>query len=125
MKKVARSILAVIAGFVAASAVMMAIETINGHVLYPELGKMAEGMTDREAIRALMASAPVGAFLVALFGWALGSFVGGFLAAWIGRSAPVAHALGLGVCPSIGMGRAHGACASQARREEESMWLHR
>jgi hypothetical protein len=96
MKKIASSVLAVIAGFVAASAVMMAIEAINGHVLYPELGKAAEGMTDREAIRALMASAPVGAFLVVLFGWALGSLVGGCVAAWIGRGAPVAHALVLG-----------------------------
>ena len=50
-----RSILAVIAGFVAATAVMMVIETVNGRVLYPELGKLAEGMTDREAIRALLA----------------------------------------------------------------------
>ena len=94
--KVVRSILAVIAGFVAASAVMMLIEAINGRVLYPELGKMAEGMTDREAIRALMANAPVGAFLVILFGWMLGSLVGGSIAAWIGWNAPVAHALILG-----------------------------
>lgn len=96
MWKVARSVLAVIAGFVAASAVMMLIESANGRVLYPELGKMAEGMTDREAIRALLANAPVGAFLVVLVGWALGSLVGGFLAAWIARNAPVGHALVLG-----------------------------
>ena len=96
MWKALRSILAVIVGFVAASAVMMLIETLNGRVLYPELGKLAEGMTDREAIRALMAKAPVGAFLVVLLGWALGSLVGGFLAAWIGWNAPAAHALVLG-----------------------------
>ena len=96
MGKVFRSIYAVIVGFVAASVVMMLVEWINGHVLYPELGKMAQGVTDREAIRALMASAPVGAFLVVLFGWVLGSLVGGFLAAWIGSNAPVAHALVLG-----------------------------
>jgi hypothetical protein len=96
MSKVVRSILAVIAGFVAASAVMMLIESINGHVLYPELGKQAGGMTDREAIRALMASAPVGAFLVVLLGWVLGSLLGGFVAAWIGSNAPMAHALILG-----------------------------
>src|SRR2546426_6372641 len=96
MWKVVRSMLAVIAGFVAASAVMIVIETANGRVLYPELGKLAEGMTDREAIRALLANAPVGAFLVVLLGWALGSLVGGFLAAWIGWNAPVAHALVLG-----------------------------
>jgi len=59
--KIVRSLGAVIAGFVAASAVMMVVEMVNGHVLYPELGKMAEGVTDKEEIRALMASAPVGA----------------------------------------------------------------
>ena len=96
MGKVVRSILAVIVGFVAASVVMMLMEMLNGHVLYPELGKAAEGMTDREAIRDLLASAPSGAFLVVLFGWVLGSLVGGFLAAWIGSNAPLAHALVLG-----------------------------
>jgi len=94
---VVRSVLAVIAGFVAASAVMILTESINGHVLYPELGKAAEGMTDREAVRALMATAPTGALLVVLLGWALGSFVGGFLTARIGRNSPVAHALVLGL----------------------------
>ena len=97
MGKVARSILAVVAGFVAASLVMIVVESVNGHVLYPELGKLAEGMTDREAIRELMASAPAGALLVVLFGWALGSFVGGFVAGWIGRHAPTRHGLILGV----------------------------
>jgi MFS family permease len=53
-------------------------------------------MTDKEAIRALLASAPVGALLVVLLGWVLGSLLGGFLAAWIGWNAPVAHALVLG-----------------------------
>jgi len=96
MGKVVRSILAVIAGFVAASVVMMWIESLNGHVLYPELGKAAEGLTDREAIRALMAGAPVGMLLVVLLGWVLGSLVGGFLAGWIGRDAPMRHALTLG-----------------------------
>jgi hypothetical protein len=97
MAKVVRSIVAVIAGFVAATVVMLLVEWCNGHVLHPELGKAAEGVTDREAIRALMASAPVGAFLVVLFGWTLGSFVGGLLAAWIGRLAPVGHALVVGL----------------------------
>ena len=96
MGKVVRSILAVIAGFVAASAVMLVVESINGRVLYPELGKLAEGVMDREAIRALLASAPVGSLLVVLFGWALGSLLGGYLAARIGWNAPVAHALVLG-----------------------------
>jgi hypothetical protein len=37
MWKIVRSIVAVIVGFAAASAVMMVIETVNGRVLYPEL----------------------------------------------------------------------------------------
>jgi hypothetical protein len=86
----------VIAGFVAASVIMMVIETVNGRLLYPELAKSAEGLTDREAIKAVLASAPAGALVVVLLGWALGSLAGGFLAAWIGRNAPVAHALVLG-----------------------------
>jgi len=96
MGKSIRSVLAVIAGFTAASVVMMLVETINGKVLYPELGKLPEGMTDREAIRALLANAPVGALLVVLLGWALGSLLGGFIAARIGRNAPMAHALTFG-----------------------------
>lgn len=60
MWPVIRSILAVIAGFVAASVVIMVIETVNGRLLYPELAKLAEGLTDKEAIKAVLASAPVG-----------------------------------------------------------------
>jgi len=97
MKPWLRSVLGVIAGFVAASVVMMIIETINGRFLHPELGKLAQGMTDREAIRSLMASAPASAFLVVIFGWALGSLCGGLVAAWIGRRAHTGHALVLGV----------------------------
>lgn len=71
----------VLAGFVAASAVMMAVEYTNGHVLYPEFGKAAEGIRDAQAMQALMAQVPAGMMLVVLFGWALGSFVGGALCA--------------------------------------------
>ncbi len=91
-----RSILAVIAGFVAASVIMMIVETANGQILYPELGKRAKGVTDRQEIKAIMASAPVGALVVVLFGWALGSVAGGFLTALISRKPPVWTALVLG-----------------------------
>jgi hypothetical protein len=96
MRTVLRSVLAVVVGFVAASLVMMALETLNGRYLYPELGRAAEGMTDREAIGSLLASAPVGAFLVVIFGWTLGSVVGGLVAAWIAGRARAGHALVLG-----------------------------
>jgi hypothetical protein len=96
MRSIFRSVFAVVAGFVVASVVMMAIESINGRFIYPELGNAVAGMTDREAIRRLLASAPVGAFLVIIVGWVLGSVAGGWVAARIGRRAPVGHAVTLG-----------------------------
>ena len=96
MRSIFRSVFAVVAGFVVASVVMMAIESINGRFLYPELGKAADGMIDKEALRRLLARAPVGAFLVVIAGWVLGSVAGGWVAARFGRRAPVGHALTLG-----------------------------
>ena len=102
MGKVFRSVLAVFAGFVVASAVMMLVEWANGRFLYPELARLAEGMTDREAIGRLLAGAPVGAFVVVLFGWILGGVAGGCAATWIGARGRVGHALVLGVLLTIG-----------------------
>ena len=96
-----RSILGVVLGFFAASVVMMIVEWTNTHVLYPEIGKLAEGVTDREQFRAIMASAPVGVFLVVILGWVLGSTAGGFLATWIGKKPPYRHAVILGVLLTI------------------------
>lgn len=102
MRPMLRSILAVVAGFVIASAVMMTVEAVNGRYLYPDLGKLAEGVTDREAIRSILAGAPAGAFLVVIFGWALGSLAGGCVAAWIAGRASVRHALVLGGLLTLG-----------------------
>jgi hypothetical protein len=96
MRSALRSIAAVVVGFIAASIVMMIVETINGHVLYPELGKAAQGLKDPEAIRALMAKAPVGAFVIVLVGWLLGSLVGGWTAARLAGRATIGHGLVLG-----------------------------
>ncbi|HQR44962.1 MAG TPA: hypothetical protein PK598_02960, partial [Thermoanaerobaculia bacterium] len=64
-----RKVASVVAGFVAASVVMMIFESINGRFLYPGLAKAAEGMNDRQAIRALPAAAPAGAFVAVIAGW--------------------------------------------------------
>ena len=96
MRSSLRNVAAVIAGFVAASIVMMIVEFLNGHVLYPELGKAAEGVTDRETMRALMAAAPVGAFLVVIAGWILGGLAGGWTAARLAARAAARHGLALG-----------------------------
>jgi ABC-type lipoprotein release transport system permease subunit len=94
--RVLKSIAGVIVGFFAASVIMTIVETINGRVLHPALAKSAEGVTDREVLRGIMAAAPVSAFLVVLAGWILGSLVGGWLAARIAGRAGVAHGLVLG-----------------------------
>jgi hypothetical protein len=80
-----RGILCIVAGFVAASAVMMLFEGLNGHVIYPELGAAAAQVSDAEAMRALMANVPAGAMVVVLVGWAVGAFVGGWVAQRLGR----------------------------------------
>jgi hypothetical protein len=81
MRRFLRGVAVVLAGFVAASLVMMTVESLNGRVFYPGLAKAAEGIRDREAMRALMAQAPVGALLVVAFGWALGGLTGGWTTA--------------------------------------------
>ena len=96
MRSALRSIAAVVAGFIAASIVMMIVETINGRVLHPELGKAAEGVTDRETIRVLLATAPVGAFLVVIAGWILGGVAGGWVTARLAAQAAAGHGLVLG-----------------------------
>jgi hypothetical protein len=92
-----RSVLAIVVGFIAATAIMMLTETANGRVFYPDLAKAAEGVTDREVVRQLLAAAPVGAPLVVLAGWVLGTVIGGFVAAKIASRAPAGHAIAIGV----------------------------
>jgi len=96
MTSIFRSIAAVIAGFVVASIIMTAVEALNGRVFYPEIAKAAEGVTDRETVRALLASAPAGALLVVIAGWILGSLAGGWTTARIAAHARLRHALVLG-----------------------------
>jgi hypothetical protein len=59
----------------------MIVEALNGRVFYPALGTAAEGVTDRDTVRGLLAAAPLGALLVVIGGWALGSFLGGWATA--------------------------------------------
>jgi hypothetical protein len=72
----------VIAGFVAAVACMLIAEQIN-HRLYaiPNID-----YKDQVAVKKLVSSLPSGAFVLVLAGWFVGTLVGTFLAAKIGRS---------------------------------------
>jgi hypothetical protein len=93
--RILKSLGSVLLGFIVASLVMMIVESINGHVLYPALGKAAQGVTDQEVVRRIMATAPKGALLVVIFGWALGSLVGGWVAGKLAPGSPRAHGMAL------------------------------
>ncbi len=97
MQSMLRSIVAVILGFILASAVMMLVESANGKLIYPELGKSAQGITDRDALRELLANAPVGAFLVVIIGWSLGGIAGGWGTARLAKNSKIGHSLALGI----------------------------
>lgn len=62
MRSALRSLASVLAGFVAASVVMMIVESVNGRLLYPALGKAAEGGRDREVPRGSPHGAEAGAY---------------------------------------------------------------
>jgi hypothetical protein len=96
MRSALRSIAAVVVGFIAASIVMMIIETINVRVLYPGLARAAQGVTDRETLRALFAKAPLGALLVVIAGWILGGVAGGWTTGRLAARATAGHGLVLG-----------------------------
>ena len=121
MRAILLSALGVIAGFVVASGVMMAAETTNSHLFYPELAQQAAArdaevvrefssthpqetpagdrelaLRRREAVREMLAGAPAGALLVVGAGWIVGSLAGGFVTAKIGRRTPLRDGLILG-----------------------------
>jgi hypothetical protein len=81
-----------VAGFVVAIIVMMIVPTVDRRGFYPKHGKAAEGVMDREKIRALMANAPVGALLVTT----LGGVAGGSTSAQLASQSKTRHALVLG-----------------------------
>lgn len=95
MRSALKSLGSVLAGFVAASVVMTLVEFLNGHLFYPDLGKAAAGVTDREVLRGLLATAPKGALLVVIAGWALGGLAGGLVTGRLAPRSPVTHGLAL------------------------------
>jgi hypothetical protein len=88
-----RSMLGLVCGIITAMMVIFAFQKI-GAVFYP----MAQGadLTDPEALRQVMAAMPVGAFVTLLAGYAVGTFIGAWVAASIAGRAAIAHALIVG-----------------------------
>jgi len=88
-----RSVLAVIAGVVAAGIIIALVE-MAGQQIYP----LPEGVNpaDPESVKAAMANIPTGGLLFVLLAWALGSFGGGWLAARIATQSRVLHGIIVG-----------------------------
>ena len=94
-----RNILAVVGGFVVASAVMLACEFANSF-LFP----FPPGMdtNDLQAVRAFAASMPLSALVLVAIGWVAGSFAGGFATARIARTASPRPAQVMGLLLTAG-----------------------
>jgi hypothetical protein len=78
-----RTVLSVIAGIVVAFAVVLASDALF-HALAPSAPPPAD-TSNREAMRAYVASQPVGVLIAVLAGWALAAFAGSALAAHLAR----------------------------------------
>lgn len=78
-----RTILAVLAGFVAASATFLLVETL-GHSLFPMPQNL--DVNDTEALKAFMHSRPASAYLLVWTGWLLGSLEAGAIAQFIAKA---------------------------------------
>lgn len=81
-----RNILAVIAGVILAGIVTYAVQTV-GHQVYPPPENL--DIKNLEAMKAYVATLPMGALLFVLLAYVLGSFAGGWLAAKIARSSQI------------------------------------
>lgn len=84
----------VIAGFIAASVVMMVFEYTNSF-LYPLPQDL--DWTNAEAVQALTASLPWTAYILVLLGWMAGSFAGGYVATHLSEERQYRVTLALGI----------------------------
>ena len=94
MRSILRSVLAVLLGAVAGGVLIMAVEML-GATIYP----LPPGVdpNDPESVKRAMAGVPVGALLLVLLGWILGTFAGAWIAARLAPRSPLGHGLVLGV----------------------------
>ena len=84
-----RKILAGVAGVVVAGLVVYAVEWA-GHAVYPPPDGL--DFADPEQMAPYVAGLPVGAFAFVLAAWALGAFIGTFVACRIGTARPQIYA---------------------------------
>ena len=89
-----RRIFAIISGLFAMMIVITFVELANVKFFFPPPPGL--DLTSPEAIAAYVPTMPVMAFVVVLFGWLLGAFAGGLVAARIAERRQVAFALAIG-----------------------------
>lgn len=81
-----RKILGVILGLIMAVVIFEIVETVSGAIFgTPEMSANG-GMPAPQVIAEFMSKLPISAFLVLLLGYAVGSFIGGWLARKISKS---------------------------------------
>jgi hypothetical protein len=93
MRAILRSLGAVLLGAVAATLLVLAIETV-GHLVFPPPAGL--DLNDPEQRRTFMAQLPLGAFVFVLVGWGIGTLAGSWLAARVAGQAPLVHGLVVG-----------------------------
>lgn len=94
-----RAVVAVVAGLATAIVLIAVIEAI-GHTFYPmpaDLDPFSPHPAIRAEVREFMVNLPVGAFLFVLGAWLAGTFVGGWVAAYIAAARPGVFANIIGV----------------------------
>ncbi|MPY91287.1 MAG: hypothetical protein GEU99_25675, partial [Luteitalea sp.] len=83
-----RSLGAVFAGFVVGLLIILASEAV-GNLFYPWPADLEPG--DLDALRAHVASLPLGAFFFVLVAWVVGTVAGTWVGARFARRAPMLH----------------------------------
>jgi len=100
VRDVLRNVLAVSAGLLAGMGLNMSLITLNTSVLFPAPAGI--DMNDGQAFNAYIESLPTEAFLVVLLAHLVQSFVGGWIAARLAASRPMALALTIGIFSLLG-----------------------
>jgi hypothetical protein len=90
MRAILRSVAGVFFGACLASGIIILVGQISGRMFPPPPG-LSYG--DTEAMKAFIASLPLGAFLMILLAWGLGTFAGAWVCGKVAGRAKVAHGL--------------------------------
>ena len=94
-----RNILAVVAGLASAWVTMVIVQAISSFLYMRDAG-IDTG--DAAALKAWIATAPLGAFLLLILGYVVSSLVGGWVAARLARSRPLLLAVIVGLFLLLG-----------------------